>query len=378
MADIHGFCDERFERLGDLFAANQDQGVDEGASLAVTLGGEFVVDMWAGTTDRKRTRPWVENTLVTVFSTSKVMVNIAVLMLYDRGLLDLDAPIADHWPEFAQNGKETITTRQVLTHASGLPGFGQQVHFDELHDWDHMIGILERAEPWYKPGSITYYHPVTYGFLLGEVVRRVSGVSFADFFRQEISGPLGADFHFGLSSPDDLQRMAQLWHIDPADLPDGYNDQVLAELGKGNSQSPSRIAAVVPSANGVGNARSIARIGAIIAMGGELDGRRYLSPETVNEAATEQSFGHDHILGLVRYGLGFGLDSESYPAPTLTTIHWGGWGGSFATMDPAAGISAGFAPNRLLSDPDPDNAGLTQDRQSSLWAALGAASRALG
>jgi CubicO group peptidase (beta-lactamase class C family) len=357
---------------------NQEQGVDEGASLAVTLGGEFVVDLWAGTTDLKRTRPWAEDTLVTVFSTSKVMVNIAVLMVYDRGLLDLDAPIADHWPEFAQNGKETITTRQVMTHASGLPGFGQCLRFDELHDWDHVIGILERAKPWYEPGSITYYHPITYGFLLGEIVRRVSGVSFADFFRQEISGPLGADFHFGLSSPDDLERMAQLWHIDPADLPDAVNDPVLTELEQGNPQALSRIAAVLPSTNGVGNARSIARIGAMMAMGGELDGRRYLSPETVEEAATEQSFGHDHAIGLIRYGLGFGLHSENYPAPTPTTFHWGGWGGSFATMDLATGISTGFTPNRLLMDADLGDAAMTQGRQIGLWAALGAASLALG
>jgi len=374
---VHGYCDERFEPLGALFASNQDLGVDEGASLAVMFGGELVVDLWAGACDRRRTRPWSKNTLVNVFSTSKVMVNIAVLMLYDRGLLDLDAPIADYWPGFEQNGKAAITARQVLVHRSGLPGFGRSIGFEEIHDWDRTIGILERAEPWYEPGTETYYHANTYGYLLGEVIRRITDMSFDAFFRQEISGPLGADFHFGLTSPADQARVAQLWYPDPATAPDQIDDVVMTEVEQGDWVVPSRMAAVIPSTSGIGNGRSIARIGAIMATGGELDGRRYLSRETVAEAGTEQSFHEDRVLGWCRYGLGFGLDSEYFPASTPTSMHWGGYGGSLATMDPATGMSVGFAPNRLLVEDIPDGKVMQQPRLFALIRTIGDVSRAL-
>ena len=260
MSEVSGFCDERFEQLGALFERNQKLGVDEGASLAATLDGEFVVDLWAGTSDRKRTRPWEADTLVNVFSTSKVMVNIALLMLYDRGLLDLDAPIADYWPEFAQNGKGTITCRQVLVHRSGLPGFGRSFGFEEVHDWDTVIGVVERAEPWYEPGTEAYYHPHTYGYMLGEVVHRVSGLAFEEFFREEIAQPLGADFHFGLTDPADQARVAQLWYPDPSATPDAVDDVVMTEVEQRDWVVPSRMAAVMPSTSGIANGRSIARI----------------------------------------------------------------------------------------------------------------------
>jgi CubicO group peptidase (beta-lactamase class C family) len=240
------------------------------------------------------------------------MVNIAVLVLYDRGLLDLDAPIADYWPEFAQNGKGTITSRQVLVHRSGLPGFGRSFRFEEIHDWDAVIAVLERAEPWYEPGTEAYYHSMTYGYLLGEVVRRISGWAFEGFFRREIAAPLGADFHFGMTDPADQARVAQLWYPDPSTTPDAVDDVVMTEIEMGDWVVPSRMAAVMPSASGIGNGRSLARICAMIAMGGELDGRRYLSRETIAEAGTEQSFQEDRLLGWCRYGLGFGLDSEYF------------------------------------------------------------------
>ena len=336
----------------------------------------MVVDLWAGTADRKRTRPWVEDTLVQVFSTSKVMVNIAVLMLYDRGLLDLDAPLADYWPEFAQNGKGTITARMVLVHRSGLPGFGRSFGFEEIHDWDLVVGVLERAEPWYEPGTESYYHSMTYGHLLGEVVRRISGLAFDEFFRQEVAEPLGADFHFGLSSAEDQARVAQLWYPDPAAAAEVYNDIVMNEIEMGDWVVPSRMAAVMPSASGIGNARSIARICAVVAMGGELDGYRYLSRDTVEEAGSEQSFEEDRLVGWCRYGLGFGLDSEYFPASTPTSMHWGGFGGSLATMDPATGMSVGFAPNRLLVE-ETEGPPMSQNRLATLIRTIGDTSRTL-
>ena len=294
----------------------------------------------------------------------------------DRGLLDLDAPIAEHWPEFAQNGKRTITARQVLVHRSGLPGFGRSFGFEEIHDWDLVIGLLERAAPWYEPGTETYYHSMTYGYLLGEVVHRVSGLAFDEFFRREIAEPFGADFHFGLSSPADQARVAQLWYPDPGAAAEAYSDVVMTEIELGDWVVPSRMAAVMPSASGIGNARSIARICAMLAMGGELDGRRFLSRETVEEAGTEQSFAEDRVIGWCRYGLGFGLDSEYFRAPTPTSMHWGGFGGSLATMDPATGMSVGFAPNRLLVE-EAGGTPMSQDRLATLIRTIGDVSETL-
>ena len=214
MADVHGFCDERFRPLEDAFRRNLDTGLDKGASLAVTLGGESVVDLWGGTRDYEMAVPWESDTVVRVFSTSKVMVMITVLILVDRGLLDLDTPIAQCWPEFAKHGKETITPRQVLVHRSGVPGFGRSVSFDDLATWDGAVAMLEEAPLWYEPGSISCYHPQTFGFLLGELVRRVSGVPFEDFFRLEVADPLRADFQFDFPT-DQASRVAALWPARP-------------------------------------------------------------------------------------------------------------------------------------------------------------------
>jgi CubicO group peptidase (beta-lactamase class C family) len=350
MTDVHGFCDERFEPLRAMLAANQDAGIDNGAAIAATLGGEPVVDLWAGHRDRKGTEPWEKDTLVCVFSCSKVMVIITTLMVWDRGLIDLHTPIAEYWPEFGQHGKEAITPWQVLVHRAGLPGFGQTVGFDELHDWDRLIGILEAEEPWYEPGTTSCYHNLTFGFILGELVHRVTGRRFETFFREEVAEPLGADFHFGVTSAADQARVAQLQY---AALPPAASEmaqRLRDEMEPGDWVVPARMAAVIPAGNGIGNARSLARIGALLAMGGSLDGRRYLSRETIVEATREHSFEDDVAFGPLRMGLGFGLDSPAFPAPTPTSFHWGGYGGSFITMDMELGLSCAFTPNRLLQD----------------------------
>lgn len=349
MADVHGFCDERFRRLDEAFCANLERGLDKGASLAVTLHGELVVDRWGGTRDYEVSQPWEADTLVRVFSTSKVMVMITVLLLVDRGQLDLDEPIATHWPEFARHGKGRVTPRQVLLHRSGLPGYGRTIEFSEMADWDHMIALLEDAELWYEPGTISCYHPHNYGYLLGELVRRTTDTPFDEFFHTEIAEPVGADFHFGIT-PADLPRVAAIW---PADrVPENGSEmgrKAMEELSTSAEWiSRSGLGYVIPSAGGITNARAMARIGAMVACGGELDGRRYLGPEIVAEAGREQSWAEDELLGWLRLGLGFGLHSDGFPAPTPSTLHWGGYGGSFLTMDPAAGISCAFAPNQLM------------------------------
>ncbi len=370
---VDGVCDERFAALGEVFRDNIESGVDAGACLAASVHGETVVDLWGGHRDWEYTEPWERDTIVNVFSTSKVMLNIAVLMVHDRGLLDLDAPIADYWPEFGRNGKHTITCRDVFVHRSGLPGFGRSVSFDTLHDWEIVIGLVEDAELWHEPRTRTYYSPIVYGYVLGEIVHRVSGVPFADFFRTELAEPLGADFHFGITDPATAGRIAALWPPDPDAIPEAANDIVLTEAEDGYWLGPERQAAVIPASNGIGNARSIARVAATIAAGGVIDGRRYLSPGTIREAATEQSFEDDHVMGWCRYGLGFGLDHEGFPSPTPSTIHWGGYGGSLATMDPETGLAVAFAPNRLLLGDGPHE----EPRLERWVATIGAVSRSV-
>jgi CubicO group peptidase (beta-lactamase class C family) len=356
MVEVHGFCDERFLRLRDLLQSDLERGVDEGASLAVSMNGESVVDIWGGYRDLAYTKPWESDTLVRVFSTSKVVVAIATLMLWDRGLVDLDEPIATYWPDFAQNGKASITTRQVLVHSSGLPGFGCVPTRDDLCDWDHMIDIVERAAAWYEPGTITCYHPVTFGYILGELVHRVCGVPFAQFVSEEITGPLAADFHFALSTPGDLARVSELRPVPKSwDVASPMGARVQAELAElmGPLHTTELIRAVIPAGSGITNARALARIGSIMALGGAVDGHRYLSYQAVDEAAREQSCAEDVYMGIrVRRGLHFGLHSDTYGAPTPTTIHWGGYGGSWLTMDPASGISCAYTPNRLLDGDD--------------------------
>jgi CubicO group peptidase (beta-lactamase class C family) len=351
MVEVYGFCDERFAPIGDLLRAGLERGSDEGGSLAVAMNGEFVVDVWGGYADLAHAEAWESDTVVRVCSTSKVVVAIATLMLWDRGLLDLDEPIAAYWPEFAQNGKETITTRQVLVHSSGLPGFGQVLSADDARKWDRMVSLIERAALWYEPGTVTCYHAMTFGFILGELVRRISGRAFVQFVAQEITEPLDADFQYTVSAPRDLARLAEpRFVLDSPPVMAPMGDRVGAEIAEyvfdlvGNEC----LTVVDPGGSGIANARALARIGSIMALEGNVDGRRYLSQRTVDEATREQSYAEDQMQGWVRRGLFFGLDSKEFPAPTPTTIHWGGMGGSWLTMDPASGISCAYTPNRML------------------------------
>ena len=355
MVEVQGFCDERFTSIRDLFGAGLERGIDEGASYAVALNGQLLVDLWGGYRDLARTEPWEADTVVGVASTSKVIVAVATLMLWDRGLFDLDEPIATYWPGFAQNGKAAITPRQVLLHSSGLPGFGCTPTVDEFVDLDRMAGIIERAAPWYEPGTVTCYHSGTFGFILGELVRRISALPFAQFVSEEITEPLGADFHYMFSATRDLARVAELWPAQgPQDALRPMGARVVGELAAlvekfERGEFPR---CVYPGGSGLANARALVRIGSIIATGGEVDGRRYLSRHAVEDVVREHSYAEDQVLGRVRRGLFFALDAKEFPAPTPTTIHWGGHGGSWLTMDPASGISCAYTPNRLLVGDD--------------------------
>lgn len=359
---IHGACDERFEPVRAAFADNFERLGDVGASVTVTIEGEPVVDLWAGTcdTDHSAGQAWERDTIINTWSITKTMSFLVILMLADRGLLDLDAPVADVWPEFGANGKERITTIHVLSHAAGLSGFEQPTEPSDLYDWHLICSRLAAQTPWWEPGSAPGYHALTQGHLLGEIGRRAEGRSMGTFFADEIASPLGADFHIGTPAECD-DRVA---HVRPpaSVLGEGVEPGSIADrtfrtlpLDARESQTVPWRRAEIPAAGGHGNARSVARVMAVLANEGELDGRRFLSTEMCRRIFEEQQYGDDLVLGRpVRLGLGFGLTSEEMPLPNDRCCFWGGWGGSLAIVDMEHRASISYVMNDMRDDVDGD------------------------
>jgi CubicO group peptidase (beta-lactamase class C family) len=363
MADIHGTCDERFGALGEILSAQLDSGDDLGASVALTLDGEMVVDIWGGWADAERTRPWVEDTITNVWSTTKTMTSLCALVLVERGELDVFAPVAKYWPEFAANGKEGIEVRHLMSHTSGVSGWAQPVVVEDIYDWEKSTSMLAAQEPWWEPGTASGYHALNQGHLVGEVVRRISGRSLGTFFAEEVAGPLGADFHIGLD-PSEFGRVSDV--VPPPPLPIdieamGGPDSVAIKTFTGPAPAaevawtPEWRQAEIGAANGHGNARSVARIQAVVANGGSLDGVDLLSPATVDLIFTEQSNGIDLVLGIpVRFGIGYGLVNEtvSYINGARTdgrVCFWGGWGGSLIVVDVDRRMTFAYMMNKMAA-----------------------------
>jgi CubicO group peptidase (beta-lactamase class C family) len=371
---IRGTCESRFSSVKKAFAGNFESGLEVGSSFAATLNGKFVVDIWGGYADAAMTRPWERDTIVNLFSATKIMTALCAWILVDRGLLDLDAPVARYWPEFAQNGKEKVRVRYLLSHTSGLAGFDRHVSLKNLYDWSFVTGVLAAMKPLWDPGDGSGYHGITQGYLVGEVVRRITGKSLGTFFRDEVAVPLGADFHIG-TGPEYDSRVAELV---PPPIPKpgdpGYAPPdprsvkgiVAANahgggLGVGNEIGWRR--AEIPAANGHGNARSMARVGAALACGGSLDGVRLLSTGTIEKAMEEQCRGVDRILDTeIRWGLGVELSTQKRPlGPNKRTFSWGGAGGSMLVVDLDAKTSWAYAMNKGSQGPhflDPRNRAL--------------------
>ncbi|MCP4036085.1 MAG: beta-lactamase family protein [bacterium] len=356
MVEVHGKCAPGFEPVRQAFEKNFELGEERGASVAVTRDGEFVVDLWAGDADGDG-QPWREDTLVNVYSTTKTMAATCVLLLADRGEVDLHAPVAKYWPEFAQSGKQGVLVSHVMSHSAGLSGFDEPTP-EDLYDWDDIVARLAAQAPWWEPGTQSGYHAVTQGFLQGEIVRRVTGRSIGTFFREEIAQPLGADFHIGLDEKHD-PRVAEL--VPPkAGLGGGAvdKDSILARTFRGpkldGTEPKTRAwrAAEIPAAGGIGNARSIARVHSALACGGSVDGVTIMSAQGVERALEEQIRGKDQVMGIeFVYGMGFGIADPSYPiSPSERAFFWGGWGGSLAVIDLDARASIAYAMNRMAPD----------------------------
>jgi CubicO group peptidase (beta-lactamase class C family) len=367
--EVHGFCDPRCLKLKDALAANFDAGLELGASVALMRHGEPLADLWAGHADAARTRPWEKDTIVLLASTTKVAVILSLLMLVDRGLVDLDATVASYWPQFGAGGKARVTVREAMTHRAGVPGYTPPVTFESLDDWTATAANLAAQDHWFGGESQVCYHAGTYGVLLGEIIRRVDGRLPSRFFREEVAEKAAIDLRIGLRSEADQARAAEVASLDPQPPAPRHPiaERIVASAGSANTNSLEYRRGDRPSSNGYGNGRSVARLGAIFAGGGELDGVRYLSKAIVDEASRLQAEGDDPFFGPMRLGLGFGLDHAIFPAPSSTSFHWGGAGGSLICMDLRTGISFGYAMNNFIMTPD--TAG--EPRFQRLWGALG-------
>ncbi|MFE1342887.1 serine hydrolase domain-containing protein [Streptomyces sp. NPDC058733] len=360
---VHGHCDPRFTAVREAFEENFRQRGELGAAVAVTVGGVAVVDLWGGWADAARTRPWERDTVVNVWSTTKGPVALAAHLLADRGLLDLDAPVARYWPEFAAAGKEGVLVRHLLSHRAGLAGLREPHSFEELCDWELTTRRLAATEPWWEPGTRSGYHALTYGFLVGEVVRRVTGMLPGAFLRKEVTGPLGIDFTIGLPE-EEAHRAAELVHA-PA-RPDSEQGAVFAQLapaalaaltnppvGAAQANTARWRAAEIPAANGHGTARAVAALYGILAGRGAYGDARVLSAEAAERVREGQGACRDLVLGAgfahdTEVGLGLWLSGPngSY-GPNPKAFGHDGFGGSCGLADPEAGVSLGYVMNRM-------------------------------
>lgn len=379
MAHVNGYCDPKFEKVRILLARNLASGAELGACICVNIKGKNVVDLWGGATNESRSRKWQENTIINVWSVSKTITSLSALMAVDRGLLDVQEKVSRYWPEFAENGKEDVEVRHFLSHTSGVSGWEQPITFSDVYDRERSTAKLAKQAPWFQPGTVSGYHAMNLGHLVGELIHRTTGKSLKEFIEEEIAGPLGADFRLGAPEEDWL-RISEL--IPPPPLKESLH------LADKDSVAYRTLTAPIPNAqlaltddwrraeigaaNGHGNARSVARILSIVSLGGEVDGVRFLSPRTIDLIFQEQCDGIDLVLGIpVRFGIGYALPKkETVPwIPEGRKCFWGGWvsiptlspcqyhdklillylyqGGSIAVMDLDNGMTISYTMNKM-------------------------------
>ena len=366
--EVHGRCEPAFESLRRELSDVVRTGAEVGAALAVCVGKQPVVDLWAGHKDAARTAPWDGDTIVNLYSVGKAVTAVCALRLVDGGALDLSSPVSRYWPEFAQAGKERLLVRHLLTHQAGLPAVGAELPAGAVLHWETMTDALAAQAPWWSPGEAHGYHVNTYGFLIGELVRRVTGKSLGAYFRDEIAGPAGIDFFVGFGPELD----ARCADILPA-LPDAetearsaWLDRGLGTLtglprmrvaayvnppnlsGRGVVNTRQWRAAEVPSTNGHGTARGVARLYSALASDGTLDGVHVLTPEIIMEASAKQVNGDDLVLQRpTRFGLGFQLTMPERPlGPSPRAFGHFGAGGSLGFADPDTQVAFAYAMNQ--------------------------------
>jgi CubicO group peptidase (beta-lactamase class C family) len=350
--NITGLCPDRFARVRDAFAANFEDGGELGARFSLCVDGEIVLDLMGGFADRKREVAFGPETLTPLFSTTKAVAALMVARLVDEGRLAYDQPVADVWPEFAQAGKAEVTIEQALSHQAGLSGFLDETDPTIWFDWDATCAKLAAMAPIWPIGSASGYHPITFGYLAGEIFRRVDGRTMGTALREDIAGPLGLDLWIGL--PDsEHDRCAELMR--PSALPKfgAMNDAVKAAFltpwaAPGGRGTADWRRVEIPSANGHATAPALARLMGALAKDGTLDGKSLITPAGIKVASAERIVGQDLVLPFViSWGAGFMRNTPNmFYGPTADAFGHSGWGGSCAFADPAAGVSGAYVMNK--------------------------------
>ncbi len=381
MVELNGHCDARFAPVYEAMVRGLASGGEIGASLCVNIEGENVIDLWGGWRDRERTVPWTEDTLVAVFSASKTVTSLAVLMLVDRGQLDLHAPVARYWPEFAQNGKDQVLVRHLLSHTAGLPAWEPPFSMAEAMDVPASTARLAAQAPWWTPGTRGSYHASSFGHLNAELVRRVTGMTLSQFIAQEITGPLQADFYLGLSDEALLARVATVY---PApEKPAGRTPESATTLNDGLAierelsartrlgsfsgmkrdplalfNSPEWRRTDFGGSSGHTHAAGLGKILSALCLGGVTQGVRLLSPQVIDQVFQEQASGIDaYYMRPIRWGIGYALASETdnsrgplpFLRPSPKTCFWYGSGGALAIADVERRITYTYAMNQCQS-----------------------------
>ena len=357
--------------MREAFIENFATRGDVGASVCVYVDGKPVVDLWGGYADAACAKPWQRDTIACVASTTKGITALCAHILVERGLLDIDAPVARYWPEFAQAGKAHIPVRWLLSHRAGLPAIRQDMPMKSLYDWQMFTSALAATAPWWEPGTQQGYHATTFGFLVGEVVRRISGKSIGQFFQDEVATPLGIDAYIGV--PESADALAAEILPEPP-LPPGEMAMFLemirdpASMAARAFLNPPRDpagmntrawrAAEMPASNGHANARALARLYGTLACGGTLDGIHLLDAATINAAIVEQSYGPDLIVPVpMRFALGFALPTPERPfGSNPRAFGHPGRGGSIGYADLDAHVGFGYVMNQyqMESAQNPD------------------------
>lgn len=386
-AEIEGICDPRFIEVKELFEQHFKEKKEVGASVCFTLNGETVVDLWGGYANKKKHTKWNKDTMAVIYSCTKGMASLCLHMLADKGMISYDDPIAKYWPEFGQNGKENITIQCLMGHRTGLIGPGKALTFkNNEFDWDYVCDEIAKTKPWWTPGEHQGYHMTTYGYMVGELVKRVTGMTIGTYLAQEVTGPLNADVFIEVPESE-FYRCADM-HNDPkkmsqfiagaiskqpiTSLEDNkYNGVIVGALYipafPVNSDTWKRIE--VPSANGFASARGLAKVYAALANGGELDGVRLVKEDTVKKMYERQSKENEKDMCLsfvdgvppLIWGMGYMMNASGEAGPSKIAFGHGGTGGSYSFADPENKVSYAYVMNNY-------NGGTTgnDDRSKSL------------
>jgi len=392
---VQGYCDPRFDEVAAELRRNFAERGELGASVAVTVGGETVVDLWGGWADSERSRPWEQDTICLIMSCTKGVVALAAHMLAVEGLLDFDTPVAHYWPEFAAAGKGGVLVRHVLSHQAGVPVFRTPVEPGVFYDWERVVELLAAEELWWQPGRAYGYHAMTWGFLVGELVRRVTGIGIGQFVREEIAEPLGLDLWIGLPASEH----ARVSHFNPApppapgELVPGFLVQAMTDptslpgLMLGNTggyflpeewDSPAALQAAIPACGGVGNARALASMYRALVHDRRV-GRVSLGfADVVRMGAVQSALSEDVVLGGPgRWTLGFhkgtvtarGIEPPARCVLSEDAFGHTGHGGSIGFADPVADLSFAYVMNQM--DPDLGLSAKGQSLVDATYRALG-------